>query len=162
MVLTVVDDTGAWRTFTAMDFLHGHKQPMVQRLPQPVVAPQVKLAPDGRYRRRARRQHPPRQTAFTKRRGSPPRSAASAIGEDARHAMAAEKRRQQRPFGIGQITWQSQTRARMMDANGIGLHRGSVESLSQNLQNQRSGHASRQSADTTQFNFDQALVEVIT
>jgi len=87
-----VDDAGAGRGFTAMNLARGHQQEMVQRLPQTVVAPNVKPAPDGRYRREARWQHPPRQATHVADTGSSRQSAASTIGEDARHAMAVARR----------------------------------------------------------------------
>ena len=148
-----VDDAGAGRGFTVMDFAHDHQQRMVQRLPQPVVAPQVKPAPDGRYRRKAWWQHPPRQAATQQiqdRLDDPPHRP-FAGSPDMR--WRRQKRPQKCPFGIGQITWQSQTRAGMMRASGIGPHRRSLGSLLQNPQNQRSGAASSQPADTTQLNF---------
>jgi len=126
-----VNDAGAGRGLATLGLAHGHQQRMVQRLPQPIVTPQVKPAPDGRDGREARRQHPPRQAATQKiqdRLDNPPHRP-SARTPDRR--WRRQIRRQQRPFGIGQITWQSQTRAGMMPASGIGPHRRSSESLSQ-------------------------------
>ena len=139
-----VDDAGAGRGFAAMDLAHGHQQRMIQRLPQPVVAPQVKPAPDGRYRREAWWQHPPRQAATqqVKDRLDNPPHRPFAGSPDGR--WRRQKRCQQRPFNVGQITWQSQTRASMMRPSGISPHRRSFGSL---LQNPRINDQARRQAN---------------
>ncbi len=48
-----VNDAGAGRGLATLGLAHDHQQRMVQRLPQPIVAPQVEPAPDGRDGRKA-------------------------------------------------------------------------------------------------------------
>lgn len=123
-----IDDAGAGRGFTAMNLARGHQQGMVQRLPQPAVAPHVKPAPDGRHRWEARRQHPPRQATAQQiqdRFDNPPHRP-SARTPDMRWWW--QEGGDHRPFGVGQITWQRQARAGMKRASGIGPHRRSLGS----------------------------------
>ena len=129
-----------------------HQQSMVQRLPQPVVAPQVKPAPDGRHRQKTRWQHPPRprHAADT---GSPPQSAASASCGVARQKMPVAE-----TAPAASIRHQSNHLAK---PGPRGLHvREWCQSTSSVFlkfvakpQNQRSGATSSQPADTTQLNF---------
>jgi hypothetical protein len=58
-----VDHPGTGRGFAPGRLAPDQEQGMIERQPQPVVPPQVEPAPHCRDRRKARRQHPPRQTA---------------------------------------------------------------------------------------------------
>jgi len=118
-----IDDASAGRGLAAVRLARGHEQIVVQRLPQAVVAPQIEPAPHRRNRREARWQHPPRQAPAQQvedRLDNPPHLP---LARTADMRGWREKRFQNRPFGIGQIAWQSQSRAGMMRASGIGPHR---------------------------------------
>jgi hypothetical protein len=122
-----VDHARAGRSLAAMGFTHGHQQVVVEVPPQSVVAPQVEPSPHCRDRWKARRQHPPRQAAAQQvedRLDNPPHWP---FARTAHMRRWREERLQHRPFGIGQITWQSQPRAGMMRASGIGPHRRTPE-----------------------------------
>ena len=108
-----VDHPGAGRSLTANRFASNHQQVVVERLPQPVVAPRVEPAPHGRDRRETGRQHPPRQTAAHQLEdrldNAPHRPLARATDKE----RSWEERLKHRPLSIGQITWQSHLASRM-------------------------------------------------
>ena len=58
-----VDHAGARRSLPAVRRACNHQQSVIDRQPQPVVAPKVEPVPHSRNGRKARRQHPPGQAA---------------------------------------------------------------------------------------------------
>src|SRR3546814_20496576 len=56
-----IDHAGTGRSFATSRFTSHQQQGMIEREPQFVIAPQVKPAPNRRDRRKAGRQHSPRQ-----------------------------------------------------------------------------------------------------
>lgn len=119
-----VDHTGGWARLTPLLLAHRHRQDMVDREPQTIVAPQVEPAPHRRDRRETRRQHPPRQAAPKQIKDRLHDPAQRPFPRAADRGRSRQQRFQQRPFRIGQITWQSQAVAGMKGAGGISPHRG--------------------------------------
>ena len=118
-----VDHAGTGRGFAALRFARRHQQRVVDPQPQAIVAPQVEPAPHRRDRRKARRQHPPRQTAAQQvqdRLDNPPHRPLARPPDMRRRR---QQRLQHRPFRVRQIAWQSQPGSRMKGASGISPHR---------------------------------------
>lgn len=122
-----VDHSGAGRSLAADSFPPDQQQGMIEREPQAVVAPQVKPAPHRRDGRKARRQHPPRQPAAQQIQNRLDKAPERPLARTPPRRGRRKEALQHRPFGIGQIAWQSQVCTGILRPSGIGPHRRSPE-----------------------------------
>lgn len=118
-----VDHASTGRSLAAVRLACDHQQGVIDRQPQPVVAPKVEPVPHSRYGREARRQHPPRQAAAQQVKDRLDNAPQWPFARSPNMRRGWQQWLKNRPLGIGHITWQSQPASRMKGASGIGPHR---------------------------------------
>jgi len=118
-----VDDAGAWGSLPPDLLARRHQQRVVDRGPQPHIAPAVEVMLHRRHRREhLGRQHPPGQAAAQQ---VQQRLDDLPIAPDRRPAslrVRRQKRLQKRPFRIRQIAWQAQPLSRKLLAGDVSPH----------------------------------------
>ena len=129
-----VDHPSAGRSFAPDSFPPDQQQGVIERKPKTIVTPQVEPAPHRGNRWNAGRQHPPGQPSAQQiqdRLDDPPQQP---FARTAHMRRRRQKLLKQRPFGVGQITWQSKVRAGILRLSGLGPDRRSPVVLAKPLE----------------------------
>src|SRR3954453_10112394 len=99
-----------------------HHQPMRDRLPHMGTSPRREPAVDRLPRRKARRQHPPRDAAAQDVEDRVDDLAHGPLRRSPDASWSRQKRFQDGPFGVGQVTGKAKSVAHMLRAGGCGPH----------------------------------------
>lgn len=98
-----IHHASAGRSLTTVCFACCHQQGVVDRQPQPIVAPEVEPVPHSRDRRKAWWQHPPGQAAAKQIQDSLDNAPQRPFARSPNMRRGRQQRLQNRPLGIGHI-----------------------------------------------------------